>query len=79
MCNEMDKVNITFTHQSTLIFEKKELCFCRIFHGTIDQDLNCPIVRLWNLQRLSYKPSALAIKLNSSKAIAEKELSLCSW
>ena len=31
------------------------------------------------LATLSYKPSALAIELNSSKAIAGKELSLCSW
>ena len=28
---------------------------------------------------LGYKPSALAIELNSSKAIAGKELSLSSW
>ena len=31
------------------------------------------------LMRHSYKPSALAIELNSSKAIAVKELSLSSW
>ena len=32
-----------------------------------------------NSQPLGYKPSALAIELNSSKAIAGKELSLSSW
>ena len=31
------------------------------------------------MQPLSYKPSALAIELNSSKAIAGKESSLSSW
>ena len=31
------------------------------------------------LQPLDYKPSALAIELHSSKAIAGKELSLSSW
>ena len=31
------------------------------------------------LAPLGYKPSALAIELNSSKAIAGKELSLSSW
>ena len=36
------------------------------------------MVRL-NLQTLSYKLSALAIELTSSKAIAGKELSLSSW
>ena len=30
-------------------------------------------------QPLGYKPSALVIELTSSKAIAEKELSLSSW
>ena len=30
-------------------------------------------------QPLGYKPSALAIELTSSKAIAGKELSLSSW
>ena len=32
-----------------------------------------------NSQPLGYKPSALAIELNSSIAIAGKELSLSSW
>ena len=32
-----------------------------------------------NSQPLDYKPGALAIELNSSKAIAGKELSLSSW
>ena len=32
-----------------------------------------------NSQPLGYKPSAPAIELNSSKAIAGKELSLSSW
>ena len=32
-----------------------------------------------NSQPLGYKLSALAIELNNSKAIAEKELSLSSW
>ena len=32
-----------------------------------------------NSQSLDYKPSALAIELYSSKAIAGKELSLSSW
>ena len=32
-----------------------------------------------NSQLLDYKPSALAIELYSSKAIAGKELSLSSW
>ena len=32
-----------------------------------------------NLQPLGYKPSALAIELNSSKTMAGKELSLSSW
>ena len=32
-----------------------------------------------NSQPLGYKPSALAIELLSSKAIAGKELSLWSW
>ena len=32
-----------------------------------------------NSQPLNYKPSALAIELYSSKAIAGKELSLSSW
>ena len=32
-----------------------------------------------NSQPLGYKPSALAIELTSSKAIAGKELSLSSW
>ena len=39
------------------------------------------ICRMWdsNSQPLDYKPSALAIELQSSKAIAGKELSLSSW
>ena len=37
-----------------------------------------PMVRL-ELATLGYKPSALAIELNSSKAIAGKVLSLSSW
>ena len=42
------------------------------------QDLKSPG---WdsNSQPLDYKPSALAIELYSSKAIAGKELSLSSW
>ena len=36
------------------------------------------MVRL-ELATLDYKPSALAIELYSSKAIAGKELSLSSW
>ena len=32
-----------------------------------------------NLQPLGYRSSALAIKLNSSKASAGKELSLSTW
>ena len=32
-----------------------------------------------NSQHLDYKPSALAIELYNSKAIAGKELSLSSW
>ena len=32
-----------------------------------------------NTQPLGYKPGALAIELNSSKAIAVKELNLSSW
>ena len=32
-----------------------------------------------NSQPLGYKPSVLAIELNSSKAIAGKELNLSSW
>ena len=32
-----------------------------------------------NSQLLNYKPSALAIELYSSKAVAGKELSLSSW
>ena len=35
--------------------------------------------RTWLIQPLGYKPSALAIELTSSKAIAGKELSLSSW
>ena len=44
----------------------------------IKHQLTC---RWWdsNLQPLGYKPSALAIELYSSKAIAGKELSLFSW
>ena len=38
-----------------------------------------PIVRLELATGLDYKPSALAIELYSSKAIAGKELSLSSW
>ena len=39
------------------------------------------LCRRWgsNSQSLDYKPSALAIELCSSKAIAGKELSLSSW
>ena len=37
-----------------------------------------PIIGL-ELATLDYKPSALAIELYSSKAIAGKELSLSSW
>ena len=36
-------------------------------------------MRMPNSQPLGYKPSALAIELTSSKAIAGKELSLSSW
>ena len=51
----------------------EDLAFCTTKNGQKLQDF-----RWWesNLQPLGYKPSALATELNSSKAIAGKELSL---
>ena len=47
-------------------------------HRQMEQNWRC---QWWdsNLQPLGYKPSALAIEPNNSKAIAGKELSLSSW
>ena len=61
--NEGDHIN----------FEQQATAQCKVNYHVVYQwwDLNS--------QPLSYKPSALAIELHSSKGIAGKELSLSSW
>ena len=47
------------------------------YHGT-EKYQSCQGLDSYS-QPLGYKPSALAIELNSSKAVAGKELSLSGW
>ena len=65
-----------------VFFGYNETCLgrapCHIYLKSTLPGIGC---RWWdsNSQPLGYKPSVLAIELNSSKAIAGKELSLSSW
>ena len=44
-CNETDRANTTITRRSTLIFERKECVFCRIYLAV---DKTCASVRFRN-------------------------------